>query len=257
MDNVISVANQKGGVGKTSVTINLGRTMARQGKRCLLLDFDPQSNLADALAPELAAMPGFASGEHSSNVYYMFSGIVEAQPFAVSGNMHLMGSCKKLANVTQENLFDFADSLDKIKHRYDFVFIDCPPSVGALQHTALAVSNKVLIVSQAQSQSVNGVHKLMTTQSQIRKRLNPHLEVLGIVLNLSERPATRHQVDKEAELRNRYPLLVFDGKLYKTVRVAEALEKGQALGEFAPHYADKFGFTDFVDEFLARLEVSS
>lgn len=257
MGKIIAIANQKGGVGKTSVTINLGKTMASQGKRCLFLDFDPQNNLGDALAPELASMQGFANGDHPSNVFFMFSGIVEAQPFVVSENIHVMGSSKKLANVTQDNIFDFADSLDKIKDRYDFIFIDCPPSVGALQHTALAVSEKVLIISQAQGQSIKGVHKLMTTQSQIKKRLNPQLEVVGIVINLSERPETKNQIEKEAELRKDYPSLVFESKLYKTVRVSEALENGQALVEYAPSHAEKFGFNAFADEFLTRLEVNS
>ncbi|MDC5713085.1 ParA family protein, partial [Vibrio europaeus] len=144
MSIIISIANQKGGVGKTSVCINLGKTMSMQGKRCLFLDFDPQNNLGDALAPELASMEGFDNGEHPSNVLYMFSGVVQAQPYVVNEFIHVMGSSKKLASVTQDNMYDFADSLDEIKANYDYIFIDCPPSVGALQHTALAVSDRTL-----------------------------------------------------------------------------------------------------------------
>jgi chromosome partitioning protein len=254
MGKVVSIANQKGGVGKTSVCINLGKAMAMQKKRCLFIDFDPQNNMGDALAPELAAIDGFSGGEHPSNVFYMFSGVVDAKPYEVSEFVHVMGSSKKLASVTQDNMFDFADSLDRIKEVYDFIFIDCPPSVGALQHTALAVSDRVLIVSQAQGQSIKGVHKLMTTQSQIKKRLNPDLEVLGIVIHLSERPATKNQAEKEADLRKEYPSLVFDSKLYKTVRVSEALEAGLSLSEYSPKHAENFGFNAFVDEFQTRLE---
>ncbi|WP_425667830.1 ParA family protein (plasmid) [Vibrio tubiashii] len=254
MGIIISIANQKGGVGKTSVCVNLGKTMSIQGKRCLFLDFDPQNNLGDTLAPELASMEGFANGEHPSNVFYMFSGIVEAQPYVVNDFIHVMGSSKKLASVTQDNMFDFADSLDKIKDNYDYIFIDCPPSVGALQHTALAVSERVLIVTQAEGQSIKGVDKLMNTQSQIKKRLNPELEVIGIVINLSVRPSPKNQAEKEAELRKDYPSLVFSNNLYKTVRVSEALETGLALTEYSPKHAEDFGFNAFADEFQTRLE---
>ncbi|MDC5841085.1 ParA family protein [Vibrio europaeus] len=257
MGIIISIANQKGGVGKTSVCVNLGKTMSIQGKRCLFLDFDPQNNLGDTLAPELASMEGFANGEHPSNVFYMFSGIVEAQPYVVNEFIHVMGSSKKLASVTQDNMFDFADSLDKIKDNYDYIFIDCPPSVGALQHTALAVSERVLIVTQAEGQSIKGVDKLMNTQSQIKKRLNPELEVIGIVINLSVRPSPKNQAEKEAELRKDYPSLVFESKLYKTVRVSEALETGLALAEYSPKHAEDFGFNKFVDEFQTRLEAKA
>ncbi|ARC95158.1 protein involved in partition (plasmid) [Vibrio coralliilyticus] len=256
MVKIISIANQKGGVGKTSVAINLGKTLSMQKKRCLFLDFDPQNNLGDALAPELASMEGFDSGEHPSNVSFMFSGVVEAKPYVVNEYIHVMGSSKKLANVTQDHMFDFADSLEKIQEQYDYIFIDCPPSVGALQHTALAVSKWALIVSQAQGQSIKGVNKLMTTQSQIKKRLNPDLEVIGIVINLSERPATNNQAEKEAKLREDYPSLVFKHKLYKTVRVSEALENGLSLAEYSPKHAQDFGFNDFADEFQTRLEAS-
>lgn len=255
MGIIISIANQKGGVGKTSVCVNFGKTMAMQGKRCLFLDFDPQNNLGDALAPELASMDGFSMGEHQSNVFYMFSGVVEAKPYIVNEFIHVVGSSKKLASVTQDNMFDFADSLDKLKDNYDYIFIDCPPSVGALQHTALAVSEKVLIVSQAEGQSIKGVDKLMSTQSQIKKRLNPSLEVIGIVINLSVRPSPKNQAEKETELRKDYPALVFENKLYKTVRVSEALETGLSLAEYSPKHAEDFGFNAFADEFQARLEV--
>ncbi|MDC5713155.1 ParA family protein, partial [Vibrio europaeus] len=114
-----------------------------------------------------------------------------------------------------------------------------------------------LIVSQAQGQSIKGVDKLMTTQNQIKRRLNPKLEVIGIVINLSERPATKNQVQKEQELRNDYPSLVFESKLYKTVRVSEALETGLALAEYSPKHAEDFGFNKFVDEFQTRLEAKA
>ncbi len=253
MGEIISIANQKGGVGKTAVCVNLGKAMAKKGKKCLFMDMDPQNNLGDALAPELASSEGFANGEHPSNMYYMFSGVVTPKPYEVNEFIHVMGSSKKLANVTQDNLFDFDDSLESIKDNYDYIFIDCPPSVGALQHSALAVSQHVLIVTQAQSQSIKGVGKVMTTQSQIKKRLNPNLEVIGIVINQSERPETKNQASHEATLKADYPGLVFNEKLYKTVKVSEAIENGQALFEYSPKHADNFGFDSFFEEFSNRL----
>ena len=254
MTVVISIANQKGGVGKTAIAINLGKALAAQGKKCLFLDFDPQNNLADALAPGLDKLPGFEKGEHPANVNYMFSGVVTAEPYRVNEYIDVMGASNVVSKVDQDNLFDFADSLDCIKDQYDYVFIDCPPSVGPLQHTAFAVSNYVLIVSQAQSQSIKGVRKVMSSLSQVKRRLNPELRVLGIAINLLERPATINQTKQLAVLTTDYPELVMNRHLYKTVKVSESIESGLSLVEFSPKHAENFGFNDFMIELQTRLE---
>ncbi|WP_141106709.1 ParA family protein, partial [Vibrio parahaemolyticus] len=118
------------------------------------------------------------------NAYNLFENPVKAKPFEVSENVHVIGGDKRMGNITQDQILNVAESIDLIKDDYDYILIDCPPAANSLQHAALLVASKLLIISQAQKMSIKGVNELVKTSRQIR-RMNPELEVLGIVLNLS------------------------------------------------------------------------
>ncbi|WP_253805901.1 ParA family protein [Vibrio mediterranei] len=255
---VVAIANQKGGVGKTTVAVNFGLSMAALGKKCLFLDIDPQNNLGETLASEFMTSSEFINGTHPANNINMFDWKTDEpflpEPFKVSENVYVIGSSKKSGNITNENIYNLADSLDLIKGQFDYVFVDSPPTAGMLQHAALSISDAVLIVSQPQALSVKGVDQLMTTTRQVQRRLNPHLKLLGVLINLVKRPASKNQVENEALLREKYGNLIFPTNLYDTVKVSEALELGQSLAEYSSKHADKFGFTECCEEFITRLE---
>ncbi|PMM61886.1 protein involved in partition [Vibrio splendidus] len=256
---VVAIANQKGGVGKTTVVVNFGLSMAALGKKCLFLDIDPQNNLGEILASELMTSPEFISGTHSANNINMFEWEADEpfipEPFKVSENVYVIGSSKKSGNITNESIYNLADSLDLIKDQFDYIFIDSPPTAGMLQHAALAVSDAVLIVSQPQALSVKGVNQLMTTTRQVQRRLNPNLKLLGVLINLVKRPPSKNQVENESLLREKYGNIIFPTNLYETVKVSEALELGQSLIEYSPKHASKFGFTECCEEFVTRLNL--
>ncbi|HHX8683138.1 TPA: ParA family protein [Vibrio diabolicus] len=252
MSIIMAIANQKGGVGKTTCTYNFGISIANQGNKCLFLDFDPQNNLGGSIAPEMVENPEYTSVSCLHNAYNLFENPVKAKPFEVSENVHVIGGDKRMGNITQSQILNVAESIDLIKDDYDYIFIDCPPAANALQHAALLVASKLLIISQAQKMSIKGVNELVKTSRQIR-RMNPDLEVLGIVLNLIEANITNDQREQEAELRKEYGNLVFENKLIKTTRVSEALNQGKALIETNPKAADKFGFTAVCDELCKRM----
>lgn len=263
MGKIISVANQKGGVGKTTVLVNAGLHMASLGKRVLFLDIDPQNNLVMCLAPELAEDADFKKGVHPAHNINMFEWEGDKPfiptPHRITDNVHIIGTSKLSGNVTQNSIYNLADSLDLIKDSYDYVFIDSPPSAGTLQHAALSIANALIIVSQPQKLSVKGVEDLMTTVRQVQRRMNPDLKLLGIVINQVKRPASKAQTLHIDMLRDKYGTLVFNENLYDTVRVTESMGEGKSLSDYSSKSADDFGFTAFYNEFVERLnkEVSN
>ncbi|ANU39484.1 Chromosome partitioning protein ParA (plasmid) [Vibrio scophthalmi] len=252
MGTIVAIANQKGGVGKTSVTVNFGLPMAEIDKRCLFLDFDPQRNLTKVLAPELASDEDFLTGNHKASVINMFESTIKPIPYEIRSNVHIIGGNKKLTNINQDNIFNMADSLDLIKGDYDYIFIDCPPS-STLQHAALAVADALLIVTELEKLSVDGVDELITTSRQVKRRLNPTLEILGIVPNFKERIKINVQEEYQKKLHDNYGELLFINHLYKTTKVKESIAVGKTLQEVVPKLSEKFGFDAAVFEFKERL----
>ncbi|WP_318419501.1 ParA family protein [Photobacterium leiognathi] len=258
MGKVISVANQKGGVGKTTVLINAGLYMASLGKKILFLDIDPQNNLVISLSPELADDPDFKKGAHPAHNINMFEWEGDSPfkpvPYEISENVHIIGTSKLSGNVTQNSIYNLADSLDLIKDKYDYIFIDSPPSAGTLQHAALSIADALIIVSQPQKLSVKGVDDLMNTVRQVQRRMNPDLRLLGIIINQVKRPPSKTQTHHVTLLKDKYGELIFSDYLYDTVRVTESMAEGKSLIEYSPKHAKDFGFYSFTDEFVLRLE---
>ena len=178
----IAVINQKGGVGKTTTTANLGAALAQAGSRVLLVDLDPQGHLTLHLGAEVS--------DEQVSVYDVLTSATPIQEAAVAvsdrltlipADIDLAGAETELASVTGREVL-LREAVDKVADAYDYMLIDCPPSLGVLTINALAASNEVLIPLQAHFFALQGLGKLLDTVTLVRRRINPGLEVAGVIL---------------------------------------------------------------------------
>jgi len=229
VSRIIAVANQKGGVGKTTTVINLGASLAAAEKRVLLVDFDPQANCTSGL--------GLPKNQPGMNTYEVVSGNLALEEALVScglpfldvlpGSIALVGAEVELATA-DEREFVLKKILDPVRDKYDFIVIDCPPSLGLLTLNALVAADEVLIPIQAEYFAMEGVTELLRTLERVREGLNPDLAVRGVLLTMvDERTNLGKQVSREV-------IRFFGDKVYKTaiprnVKLAEAPSFGKPI----------------------------
>jgi chromosome partitioning protein len=219
---VYAFANQKGGVGKTTTAINLAACLAEAGERALVVDLDPQAN----------ATSGLGMRANGTSSYDLLDGapLAElAKPTAFS-NLFLVPSKPELAGaaveLSQREDGDryLAQALDHAEG-FDFVLLDCPPSLGPLTVNALAAADRVVVPVQAEYYALEGLAQLVQSINLIKTRLNPRLEIAGVLLTMAD-GRTRLSADVEAEVRRHFGALVFDAVVPRSVRVAEAPSHG-------------------------------
>lgn len=226
---VIAIANQKGGVGKTTTSVNLATGFAATGKNTLLIDFDPQGN----------ASTGVGAYEHSS-----FAGAYEAlsQPKKINHyilrtripKLSLLSSSPDLAGAELELVsqrkreFFLKKALDQLKNSYDMIFIDCPPALGLLTLNALVAAHTVLIPLQCEFYALEGVSRLMNTINYVKRKLNPVLGLEGIVMTMYDaRSSLSEQVVQDA--RNHFGHLVFQNIIPRNTRISESPSHGEPV----------------------------
>jgi chromosome partitioning protein len=221
---VYAVANQKGGVGKTTTAVNVGACLAEAGERVLLIDLDPQAN----------ATSGLGVRANGVSTHDLLDGIELARLATPTGfaNLDLVAAKSDLAAAavdlaTREGGERYlADALDDdALEPYSFVFLDCPPSFGPLTVNALAAASRALVPVQAEYYALEGLSQLLGTVNLVKARLNPELEVAGILLTMAD-GRTRLSADVESELRTHFGELVFSTTVPRSVRLAEAPSHG-------------------------------
>ena len=231
MARVIALANQKGGVAKTTTTLNLGVAFKERGLRVLVVDLDPQGNLtmSQGLNPDSIERSMFDVLVHRLPIQEV---IQHAEVDLAVSSIDLAGAELALASmIGRERALEKA--LADVKGGYDYVLIDTPPSLGLLTINALVASNGVIVPVQCEYLSLRGLVQLENTLSMIRENLNPHVEIEGILPTMYDK-RTLHSREAVEILEENFGDLVFDTKIRKTVRYAEAPVKGTSVLKYDP-----------------------
>ena len=241
MCKIIAIANQKGGVGKTTTTSNLGIGLAKQGKKVLLIDADAQGSLTDSLGftePDkleetLATALGNIINDEDMEADY---GILKHKEGIdlMPGNIELSGLEVSLVNVMSRELV-MRSYIELVKDNYDYILIDCMPSLGMITINALAASDEVLIPVEASYLPIKGLQQLLKTIGKVRKQINPKLQVGGILFTMVDAHTNDARNNMEL-LRNVYgsQIHIFDNYIPFSVRMKEAVREGQSIFSYDP-----------------------
>jgi len=250
MARVISICNQKGGVGKTTTSVNLGAYLTAMGKYVLLVDLDSQANATVGLGIHLA--------DNGSNIYHSL--ISDLNPQLSIRRTSLFGfdilpAAQSLAGATvelvsmEERELRLKKVLNPIRTSYDYILIDCPPSLGLLTINALVASERIIIPVQCEYYALEGLSQLLKTIDLVRQGLNPDLQVLGVLLTMYDR---RNQLSNQVlnEVSKNFPGRVFNAVIPRTVSLAESPSFGKTILQFDPYSRAAKAYRQLAEEVI-------
>lgn len=251
MGKIIAVANQKGGVGKTTTCINLAAALAKRNRKVLLADCDPQGNSTSGMG---------VTKDREPNVYDLLirgtslAECVESTPYGdvLPSNRELSGATVELVDMESRE-FVLKTALLPAKEKYDYIFIDCPPSLELLTVNALAAADSVLIPVQCEYYALEGIADLMTTIKLTKRSFNPKLEVQGIVLTMYD-ARTNFSEQVAQEVQNFFGTAVYKTRIPRAVRIAESPSHGQPVIKYDRMSRGSRAYLHLAAEFLKREE---
>lgn len=249
---IVAIINQKGGVGKSTTAINLSAALGEMGKQVLLVDLDPQGNSSSGLGIDKSAI--------QNCVYDVLLNDVPIQDVIIPDvceGLDLVPATINLAGAEVELVAEMArenrlkDAVGSLRGKYDYIMIDCPPSLGLLTVNALVAADKLLIPIQCEFYALEGVTKLLDSMKRVKNRLNPTLDIYGVLLTMYDgRTVLARQVVDE--VRNYFGKTVFNTLIPRTVKLSEAPSFGQPITQYDPSGKGAQSYIDLAKEVISR-----
>ena len=258
MGKVISLVNQKVGVGKTTTSINLSASLSIEGKKVLLVDLDPQGNATTGV--------GFNKGDIEKSVYDVFNGVVDIKDVILKTkfrNLDLLPSSLQLSGIDIELIekgredpnfqksFQFKKQLDLCHEDYDYIIIDCPPSLGLITTNALAASDSVIIPVQCEFFALEGITQLLNAIMLTKKKLNPSLVLEGVLLTMFD-SKTNLSIEVIEEIRSYFKDKVYTTIIPRLIRLAEAPSHGKPIIAYDPKSKGSLAYMNLAKEVIER-----
>ena len=258
MTKIISLVNQKGGVGKTTTSINLAAALGKEGKKTLLIDLDPQRNATTGL--------GYSNGDYEHDIYEVMTGKCSIKDAIIKTkfkNLSILPSTINLAGVDVEfvkNMLDDKEfrqndqlkiAVESIKNQYDYIIIDCQPALGIATMNALVASNSVIIPVQCEFFALEGITQLLNSIIMVQSSMNPGLRIEGVLLTMLD-GRTNIGLEVIEEVRKYFKDKVFNTLIPRLVRLVEAPSHGMPINEYDPTSRATLAYQNLAKEVISR-----